>query len=63
MKEEMLIIHDKSCVMCLEIISYGKACLEDGGQKFGLLYKINKADPQGKTIDIVCTMYHWGIFV
>jgi hypothetical protein len=58
MKEELLIIHDKRCVMCLEIISYEKACLEDGGQDFGLLYEINEADPQGNKIDNVCIMYH-----
>jgi len=44
--------------MCLEIISYGKACLEDGDQKFGLVYEINEVDPQGNKIDNVCIMYH-----
>jgi hypothetical protein len=47
----MLIIHHKSFGMCLEIFSYGKACLEYGGQQFGLLYEINKVDPQGNKVD------------
>jgi len=56
MKEELLIIHDKSCVMCLQIISYGKVYLEDGGQHFGLIYEINDTDPQGNKKDNVCIM-------
>jgi hypothetical protein len=56
LKEELLIIHDKGSVMCLEIISYGKVCLEDGDQHFGLIYEINEVDPQGNTKDTVCIM-------
>jgi hypothetical protein len=54
--EELLIIHDKSCVRCLEIISYRKVCLEDGGQHFGLIYEINEVDPQGNKIGNVRIM-------
>jgi len=31
----------------IKVVSYGKVCLEDGGQHFGLLYEINEVDPQG----------------
>ena len=58
MKEELLIIHDKSCVMCLEIISYGKVWLEDGDLHFELIYEINEVDPQGNKKDNVCIMQH-----
>jgi hypothetical protein len=47
----MLIIHDKTSGMCLEIFLYGKACLEYGGQDFGLLYEMNEVDPQGNEVD------------
>ena len=55
-EEDLLIIHVKSSVMCLELYSYGKACLEDGVQHFGLLYEINEVVSQGNKIDNVCIM-------
>ena len=40
--------------MCLDIISYGKVYLEDGGQHFGHLYEINEVDSQGNKRGNVC---------